>query len=705
MTRVLFAIGLGGLAGIGFAPVFGAVPGPSAFLIAVGAVTAVAGLVAVAATRLTQFSPSAATVGGALAVVVTAAAVSGTGRDMLNGPWQLLTGALPAQAEGPALAAVAVVAGWTTLAAGLLAAYATNPLAPLAPAMVCLVTALGLGASARALPVEYALALLVAVAGLLLTGRSAPWSPETAVAAALTALVAVAAAAVLGPTAADTGQPPADVRALVAGPVQPRSGVSPLQQYLALRNGIRPLQVTGTVSRSGSLLRLATLTRFDGGYWTVNGSFRRAGTILPEGRPAVPGVTVHQQVRVTVGSLDWMLTAGRATGLSVSGMGVDEATGDVAVPIDRPPPTEYTASSTVNAATVDEILAAEPVRSRDPLPPPPAGIRSFVDSVVSGQPPGSDQLLTLKRWFTTDRRFWYDESADAPGGHGYYQIQRLLESTRGTSEQYASAYAVMARYLGYDARVVMGFRPRYEHDTYVAAGQDVAAWVEVNFGGLGWISVDPSPRDNPIGTRPNVASAPSRSTALDDPLKQADQTPRPAPPAITTEEDAVEPEAAGSSMDSAVPVLATVSVSMVLLVGATPVAKAIRRVRRRRARSDRLAVVGAWHETLDRLREAGTRVTPAQTTGEVVTLVTGPAGPLAAHAGLPALAAAADRASYAPEEPEPALRPDAWAVAQQIRAQLRSAMHPVRRMAAPFDPRPLLTGPNRRRRRRPRSMA
>src|SRR6185503_9868836 len=114
------------------------------------------------------------------------------------------------------------------------------------------------------------------------------------------------------------------------------------------------------------------------------------------------------------------------------------------------------------------------------------------------QPAGSDELLALYKRFTGDK-FKHDQSTEAPGGHGFVHIQRLLDTGRGTSEQYASAYAVFARYLGYDARVVMGFRPRYNEQAFIATGADVDAWVEVNFAGIGWIAIDPSPRGNPEG--------------------------------------------------------------------------------------------------------------------------------------------------------------------------------------------------------------
>src|SRR5262249_33630913 len=199
----------------------------------------------------------------------------------------------------------------------------------------------------------------------------------------------------------------------------------------ALRNGTRLLRLTGTVSRPNSRLRMATLTRFDGLYWTVGGDYRRAGTVLPYTRPAAGRVTVTQQVRVEAGQLDWLLTAGRPTRVSVAGLGVDEATGDVAVPLEMTtPPGSYTASSVVTDASPYEILAADPAPLAGSVPQLPPQIQSFLDTTVGGQPPGSDQLLALRERFAANGGFRYDESADAKGGHGYLHIQRLLTDKR-----------------------------------------------------------------------------------------------------------------------------------------------------------------------------------------------------------------------------------------------------------------------------------
>ncbi|GAA1755051.1 transglutaminase domain-containing protein [Luedemannella helvata] len=706
LVRVGFAGLLGALAGLGFAPAFGGFSGPllTGVLAATGTAAGMGVVAALSGTSRSAPRLPAAMAGlvGALAVVAVAAAVTGAGAAVVHGPRQLLTGAVPADPTGPPLAAAAIVAGWSTLAALLLAVYARTPLAAAAPPVACLVIALSLGAAGPSLPAWYAAAFLAGALGLLLTGasRSVPggavpggaaresapgrrFSPVRAGLAAAIAVLAAVAAIVLGPGAPGVGtRPPADLRAAVAPPVTPRSGVSPLQQYLALRDGRVRLALTGTVSSPTTTLRMATLTRFDGSYWTVAGDFRRAGHQLPVAEAADARV-VRAHVEVTAGELDWLVTAGRATTVSQSGLGVDEATGDLAVPIDTTPPRAYDVAARVGEPDPHRVLAAQPVPPAQPLTPPlPADVRSFVDRVVADQPEGADQLLALYRHFRDNGKFRYDQAEDAAGGHGYYQIQRLLATKRGTSEQYASAYAVLARQLGADARVVMGLRPRYTGERFEASGADVDAWVEVRFAGLGWVTLDPSPRANPIGTRAGARPAGSAPRPADDPFGQADRP----DPVVDPDDEAPADLAGPSAADRQVPTwawAATVLIALLLAsVLATPAVKVARRTRRRRAGPTRLAVLGAWWETLERLREAGIAVTPSMTTGEVVARATG-------VAGLPHLASLVDSAAYAPEEPGPAQRTDAWERAGEVRRQLRATVRVTRRLAGYLDPRTL----------------
>ncbi|KLL11323.1 DUF3488 and transglutaminase-like domain-containing protein [Protofrankia coriariae] len=690
---------IGTLAGGGFGPVFGGVPGSAAFLLAVGSSTTVAFLAALAVLLRPRLSAATAGLAGSAAVALTAALATGTGAGVVHGPWDLLTAALPADPGGPALASVALLTGWTTLAACLLAAYNAGPLVRAVPPLVTLLAALALGASVEPLPAWYG-PVLVGLGGVLvLTGRRP--RPGGLILAVVPVVLAVLAAVTLGPHAPGARlREPLEAQAFVQAPVQPRSGVSPLQQYLALRDDSRPLRITGTVSRPGSLLRMATLTRFNGRYWTVDGDFRRAGTTLSDrADSAEPDTTrriaVTQQIHLAVGDPDWLPVAGRPTRMSVTGLAVDGTTGDLAVPTGGTAPRDYSATSTILDARADEVLTDEPAAAPEPrIPDPPQLVRTFIDNTIAGKPRGSAQLLALYQQFTNNselaggRKFSYDQAEKVAGGHGYYQIQRLLEDRRGTSEQYASAYAAMARWLGFDARVVMGFRPEYDGNSFVATGRDVDAWVEVRFARLGWVTLDPSPRDNPIGSRQDPAPLSGQNPQADDPLKKAGATAP--PPSATGGTDLAKKPATAPARPSSLLRAVLTSIAVVLLVllipTVVPVAKALRRARRRRDPSARRVVLGAWWETLDRLREAGIPATPLLTTGEVVQL--------ADHLPrLRPLAGLVDQAGYAPETPAPGQQAEAWAISTVISRQLHIRMSVSRRIHAFFDPRPLWYGP------------
>jgi protein-glutamine gamma-glutamyltransferase len=739
LPRVVLACLLGAHAGLAFGPVFGGVPGPARFLVAAGTAAGAGLVVAVLAALLPRVPAPAAVLGGTAAVAAAIAVVARPGAAVADGPRQLLTGAIPAPAQGPGLAAVAAVAGWTTLAAGLLAAYATGPLPAVLPPLACLVTALALGAAGPPLPGWYAPVAVALVAALLAArpsrygaagpsrpgaasptrpgaagpsrpGAASPsrpgaagpsrrggsagrrvWSPARLASIALAGVAAVLAAAVVAPAAPGASRrPPADVRSLVAAPVLPRTGTSPLQQYLSLRNDDTALRLTGTASRPGSPLRMVTLTRFDGTYWTVDGDYRRAGTVLPAGSdPGAAGTTVRQQITVTAGDLAWLPSVGRPLRISVPDLGVDQATGDVINPAGRPAVASYSTTSVVYDPPASQVEAATPARIASGLTLPPR-VRAFADLAVLGRPPGAGQLFALRDRLAADRSFRYDQAEEVDGGHGLYQIDRLLQRQRGTSEQYASAFAVMARYLGYDARVVMGFRPEYDRArpaSFVVSGRDVDAWVEVRFDRLGWVTFDPSPRDNPIGTRAGAPPPAAQQAEPDEP--DDDQTADPASDAAAAPSNRDSHPSRSTSGGRRVLVVAAVAgLALLVLASSVPMAKAVRRYRRRRGKSTRMVVLGAWREVLDRLREAGIPARPALTTGEVLTLVQGRAAVV--PAALTGLAAMADRAGYAPEDPGESAGRDAWLAARTAHHEIGAGLPLLRRIGSAFDPRTLL---------------
>ena len=94
------------------------------------------------------------------------------------------------------------------------------------------------------------------------------------------------------------------------------------------------------------------------------------------------------------------------------------------------------------------------------------------------------------------------DAVPSRAGHGADRMIELLERPQmiGDEEQYASAFALMARSLGYPARVVMGFAPEVAEGggSVTVTGDDVTAWVEVAFDGVGWVPFDPTPDETDI---------------------------------------------------------------------------------------------------------------------------------------------------------------------------------------------------------------
>src|SRR5699024_4684989 len=94
------------------------------------------------------------------------------------------------------------------------------------------------------------------------------------------------------------------------------------------------------------------------------------------------------------------------------------------------------------------------------------------------------------------------DAVPSRAGHGADRIEELFTRNQmiGDEEQFAAAFALMARSLGYPARVVMGFAPQNveEGAPVTVTGEDVTAWVEVPFEGVGWISFQPTPDEKEI---------------------------------------------------------------------------------------------------------------------------------------------------------------------------------------------------------------
>ena len=225
------------------------------------------------------------------------------------------------------------------------------------------------------------------------------------------------------------------------------------------------------------------------------------------------------------------------------------------------------------------------------------------------------QLTAIQLALTETGFLSHGRASDAVpsrAGHGADRVTELFSRLQmiGDQEQYASAFALMARSFGYPARVVMGFAPEVTGDEaeITVTGDDVTAWVEVAFDDVGWVSFNPTPEETDIPQ----AQVPKPQS---EPQPQVRQPPR----SDNDDEDLLTPVELeeNDEDDNGDPFILpgwvwVVGLSLLipaliifvplLIIGAI---KARRARKRREAERGPDRVAGAWAELLDQYSELG----------------------------------------------------------------------------------------------------
>ncbi|MGV9214482.1 transglutaminaseTgpA domain-containing protein [Micromonospora sp. RB23] len=444
-----------------------------------------------------------------------------------------------------------------------------------------------------------------------------------AVSAALGVVLVIGLVALLGPVIAGQvdGRPvdprryvePPQVETLDENPLIRISGwaLHPEQKLLDVRTeGVAP-SAEGTDAAGRVRIRLAVLSDYDGITWRVGATYRNAGRILPATVPARDSdvETVRQQV--TVAELTGRLLPAVATPREVSGARVayDPATGTLIRPEGLTPGLRYEVTSvrerpdnnllaSANVPAGEEV--ARVLRVADGVPDP---MRRLATQLAEENGAPWARAAAIEQFLGEH----YRVVADAPSGHAYPNLAFFLfgprngGGQRGTSEQFAAAFAVLGRLSGLPTRVVVGFSSGGQGP--VRAG-DAYAWPEVLFDGLGWVPFDPLPRPE---NEPRPVEEDFRPTPEDPPPSEV--------PAPTTEPTASPDPVAAPDVPPArggvsTPVLvAGGSGSLLLVVGALLLTLL---AMRRSLSRDRLVrgdpgqrIAGAWRELTDALRLAG----------------------------------------------------------------------------------------------------
>ena len=390
------------------------------------------------------------------------------------------------------------------------------------------------------------------------------------------------------------------------------------------RNGTTTALTYTTSLPEAPYLKVATLRNFTGKTWKPATT---RGFGAPEGERALdPGIKARRETTtVTIRQL-------RTTMLPVPYPMVDEPTGldgswlrtgfglTMTSPDDDTRGQKYSVTSLDVQPTAEQMralpstpgsLIQEETRLPDKMP---AIIEDTARRVTEDATNQYDQAIALQDYLRNEGSFAYSETApvaDDYDGNGMAVVGKFLKEKSGYCVHFSSAMAVMARTLGIPSRIAVGYAPgsvvgiRDGQNQYEATSDDLHAWPEIYFEGVGWVGFEPTPS---VGSATSFQEpgSPSSSTTEGEVADAPRQS-------VRDETTNVDSTAATSSTDSqTAPRTALITFAALLVLVGVP---AFLRWARRRWRFSRSSssVEPLWRELEDTARDYGLPFSPTDT--------------------------------------------------------------------------------------------
>ncbi|MGO4300061.1 transglutaminase-like domain-containing protein [Leifsonia sp. RAF41] len=656
--------------------------------------------------------PSEAAAGGLLP--------SGAGFvDLVQGTWlswkQLVTISVPVGSYQALLVPAFILTLLATVLTVTIALRSSRPELAAVPPVLLVVAAILLGSSVASVPLLLLLTLFVVLlvwlirfrlvrrsaairslreqSGQLVESRSERRSTALLTAAGATVMLLAAAAG--GVAAAALLPPPGGrevVRTAVEQPFDPRKYPSPLSGFRSYLEPAKAREAMLTVNGlpADRRLRIATLDTYDGVTYSVgsgdvtsaSGSFTRVPYRLDQGATKGKATTTTVVVRdyrgpwlPGSGQLEQVQFSGQHAGDLAGAFFYNDVTGTGAVTTSLHSGDAYVMQSVVKPLlAVSQLGKVQP--GTDSVPRPsvvPDELQSVLQKYTAGVSGAGAKLAAALRGLANDGYISHGIGPSEPpsrSGHGADRITELLTDVPmlGDQEQYAVTAALMARQLGFPARVTVGFvAPKDTTSSAVTfTGSDISAWIEVQTNS-GWVTVDPTPPLRPVPPKqpdqPTQISRPQTNVQppVDDNPQRNDEPPQ----AQVDPSNQPKPDVVLETL-LAILVIAGWTVLVLALVAspflAVLAAKWRRRVLRRSAATARERIVGGWREFADAAVDHGYDPPPAATRVEFADTI----GGSRAHA----LAKVADRATFSGVAPTPAEAQSVWKAVDDLRGQL-----------------------------------
>ncbi|HUQ38682.1 MAG TPA: DUF3488 and transglutaminase-like domain-containing protein [Acidimicrobiales bacterium] len=489
--------------------------------------------------------------------------------------------------------------------------------------------------------------------------------------AAVIGLVAVAAAVILGPRIPGADDEPLfGWRSEQEATNSRRTTISPLVDIRGRLTDRSNSEAFRVASNGRAYWRLTALDTFDGTIWSSNDSYRKAGGELPigDGGRAPGPATLVQDFTITDLASIWLPSAYRPARLTgVKGASYNADSGSLISREATSDGLQYHVVSEVPMLTAGALSTAPDLPDRSlrhhlDLPAISPRVVQLANQIVGGAATPYERARRIQDHLRNN--YAYDLGIDQ--GHDNRALENFLFTTRrGYCEQFAGAYAVLARLVGLPSRVAVGFTPG-EPDAegrFVVRGLNAHAWPEVHLEGFGWVQFEPTPGRGAPNTQPytgvaeqqasaqapNVATTlvPTPTTAAPDAGGQGQSTTT--VPAEATGGAGTPPKKANRFVTLAIGVGTVLFVLLLIWVVAVPLTRRARRSRRRRAAvTPASRVLVAWAEADESLSLARSRRRTTETLAEHAARA---ASTLDADGGsaMVELAGHAAAASYAPE--------------------------------------------------------
>jgi transglutaminase-like putative cysteine protease len=215
-------------------------------------------------------------------------------------------------------------------------------------------------------------------------------------------------------------------------------------------------------------------------------------------QPTPNGRRVVEVFHLVSLSSPWLPVGGIPISLTgVAGMDWSPESETLFVPNEEPaaPGATYAVDALQPTPSATELASATLVAQHPPVdlgvPVEPARVVRLAHQVVAGLTTPYQKAVAIQNYLRANESY----NLEPPTGPGN-QLERFLFVTHaGYCQQFAAAFALLARIDGLPTRVAVGTTPGQliQGDTYQVTTADIHTWPEVLFAGLGWVRFEPTP--------------------------------------------------------------------------------------------------------------------------------------------------------------------------------------------------------------------